>query len=359
LAPTPDDLPVPAPEGREVPPADERGRGARTHPPPFLIDYASVPRIPLEAETREALPERFLRATYPRDRVWVHVLLFLATVLTTTMVGMELWGSHEFMAGRVSPGSPVWPLLPGGLWYSFAVLAILGSHEMGHYLACSHYRINASLPYFLPVPPPFIAGTLGAFIRIRQPILSKRQLFDIGIAGPLAGFAVAVPVLFVGLALSDVIAIPKGLEVREFADPLLFKIVGWLVVGPIRDGYTLNAHPLVFAAWFGCLATALNLFPIGQLDGGHISYAVLGRHATTVTFVALSVAIALTFVSLSWIVWTILLVVMLYVFGPRHPRTADEDLPIGRGRLVLALIAAIILALCFMPSPINEVILGR
>jgi membrane-associated protease RseP (regulator of RpoE activity) len=289
----------------------------------------------------------------------VHVLLLLGTLVTATLVGMEHWAGYQFMLGRLRPGTSLWALVPGGLWYSVALLAILGAHEMGHYLACVYYKVNASLPFFLPVPPPFIAGTMGAFIRIRDRIRTKRQLFDIGIAGPLAGFAVAVPVLFVGLALSTLAPIPKNAAAQEYADPLLFKIANWLVFGQIRDGLMLNAHPMVFAAWFGCLATALNLFPIGQLDGGHISYAVLGRHSTKVSFAALAVAITLTFVSLSWLVWTILMVVMLYFFGARHPATDDEDAPIGRRRLALAVLAAVILALCFMPKPIDEVILGR
>jgi membrane-associated protease RseP (regulator of RpoE activity) len=339
LAPIPDDAPV--------------------EPPPFVVGYPSVPRIPLDVESRHGLPDYILRAAFPRDRVWLHVLLFLATLLTATLVGIQHWASFQFMLGRFKPEMSLWPLTPGGLWYSLALLAILGAHEMGHYLACVYYRINASLPYFLPMPPPFIAGTLGAFIRIRQPIRSKRQLFDIGIAGPLAGFVVAVPVLIIGLALSTVVPTPKDLAVREYADPLLFKLAGWMIFGHVRDGYIINAHPLVFAAWFGCLATSLNLFPIGQLDGGHISYAVLGRRSTTVTYVAVAVAVGMTFVSLSWVAWAILILVMLYKFGPHHPPTMDEATPIGRGRLALAILAVVILALCFMPKPIDEVILGH
>ena len=359
MSPNPDEFPAPAPEDAAVPtPAEEvfRSTGA---PPPFALGYASVPRIPLAEESRQVLPDQFLRSAYPRDRVWLHALLFVATLLTTSLVGMEHWGSFQFMLGKLPAGTSLWALVPGALWYSVGLLAILGAHEMGHYLACVHYRINASLPYFLPVPPPFIAGTMGAFIKIRQPIRSKKQLFDIGIAGPLAGFVVAVPVLFLGLALSTVIPTPKGLEVREYADPLLFKLVSWLVLGHVRDGFIVAAHPLVFAAWFGCLATSLNLFPIGQLDGGHISYAVLGRHSTRVTYAALATAVALTFVSLSWLVWTVIMAAMLYAFGPQHPRTIDEELPIGRARLWLAVCAMVILVLCFMPKPIDEVILGH
>lgn len=358
MAPTPEN-PADRPSSPNGPESPIAGDSSSSTPPPFPLDAVSVPRIPLDVKSRQALPGQFLRAVYPRDRISVHVLLFLATLLTTTIVGVDHWYGFQFMMGRVRPGVPVWSYVPGGLWYSLALLGILGAHEMGHYLACVYYKVNASLPFFLPVPPPFIAGTMGAFIKIRAPIRSKRQLFDIGIAGPLAGFVVAVPVLFIGLALSTTAPIPKGLEAQEFADPLLFKIANWLVVGPIRDGFILNAHPLVFAAWFGCLATALNLFPIGQLDGGHISYAVLGRHSTKVTFAALAAAVALTFVSVSWLAWTVLIVAMLYAFGPRHPRTEDEDTPIGRTRMVLAVVAVIVLALCFMPKPIDNVILGK
>ncbi len=358
MAPTPEIPAAPPTSGTGPQPPESENRPLPS-PPPFSLDAVSVPRIPLDAKSRQALPGQFLRAVYPRDRLTVHVALFLATLFTTTLVGMEHWYGYQFMMGRVGPDVSVWRFLPGGLWYSLALLAILGAHEMGHYLACVYYKVNASLPFFLPVPPPFIAGTMGAFIKIRAPIRSKRQLFDIGIAGPLAGFVVAVPVLFVGLALSTTAPIPRGVAAQEFADPLLFKIANWLVIGRIRDGLMLNAHPMVFAAWFGCLATALNLFPIGQLDGGHISYAVLGRHSTKVTFVALAAAVGLTFVSVSWLAWTILIVGMLYAFGPRHPRTEDEDVPVGRGRLALAVLAAVILALCFMPKPIDTVILGK
>ena len=289
----------------------------------------------------------------------MHVVLLAATLLTTTLVGMQHWASFEFFLNRAPERLPVWSLVAGGLWYSLALLAILGAHEMGHYLACVYYRVNASLPFFLPVPPPFIAGTMGAFIKIRAPIRTKRQLFDIGIAGPIAGFVVAVPVLLLGLAMSTIVPEPKNVQVMEFADPLLFKLANWMVLGPIRDGYMVNAHPLVFAAWFGCLATSLNLFPIGQLDGGHISYAVLGRRSTRVTYAALAIAVALTFVSVSWLAWTVLIAVMLYAFGPNHPRTADEDVPIDRGRVALAVAAVVILAVTFMPNPINDVILGK
>jgi membrane-associated protease RseP (regulator of RpoE activity) len=209
------------------------------------------------------------------------------------------------------------------------------------------------MPYFLPMPLPLF-GTLGAFIRIREPFRSKRELFDIGVAGPLAGFAVLVPVLFAGLLLSNVVRVPTELKGGVLlGEPLLFKAATWLVWGPIADGYTVNLHPMAFAAWFGMLATALNLFPIGQLDGGHISYAVLGRRSHIVTLATVGCAMVLTYFSSSWFLWTSLVVVMLFVFGSRHPRTADEASPLTRGRLALAFLALIVLALCFTPAPLE------
>ena len=158
------------------------------------------------------------------------------------------------------------------------------------------------------------------------------MLFDIGIAGPLAGFVFAVPALFIGIAMSPVVRFPirpsAQRDDHELGEPLLFQAATWLTWGSIPDGYTLNLHPMAFAAWFGLLATALNLFPIGQLDGGHISYAVLGRRSTTVTLASICVAIGLTFFSMSWLVWTFLLVAMTLAMGPRHPRTIDEDIPL-------------------------------
>jgi membrane-associated protease RseP (regulator of RpoE activity) len=294
-----------------------------------------------------------------RDRVWLHVLLFLLTVATTTFAGAGHYAS--FQSDFVALPMPVniAELLLRGFWYSATILAILGSHEMGHYFACRYYDVDASLPFFIPVPV-VLTGTLGAFIRIREPIPTKRMLFDIGIAGPLAGFLVAVPALFWGLAMSRVVRLPSDFSGYSLGEPLLFKLASTLLWGTPPDGYSLNLHPVAFAAWFGLLATALNLFPIGQLDGGHISYAVLGRRSTIVTQAAVGVALLLTYFSTSWLVWTLLVVAMLVKFGPRHPPTLDEDIPLDRTRLILALVALIILVVCFTPAPIEPMdIIGR
>src|SRR5207247_842496 len=260
-----------------------------------------------------------------QDRVWLHVVLFVLTIATTTLIGGEHYAGFQSDFLPIPVQMPMRALLFRGLWYSVTILAILGCHELGHYFACRYYDVDASLPFFLPVPPPMLTGTLGAFIRIRQPIPSKRMLFDIGIAGPIAGFLVAVPALFIGVAMSHVARIPPDTSgMLELGEPLLFKLATWMFWGTQPDGFSLNMHPMAFAAWFGLLATALNLFPIGQLDGGHISYAVLGRRSSHVTLVMVGVAIMLSYFTTSWRAWTLLTIVMLLAFGRHHPRVFDE-----------------------------------
>jgi membrane-associated protease RseP (regulator of RpoE activity) len=281
----------------------------------------------------------------------VHTGLFLLTVLTTTFVGAGHYAgfASEFV---YEPATIDGAFFLRGLWYSLTILLILGCHEMGHYLACRFYNVDASLPYFIPVPF-LLTGTAGAFIRIREPIPTKWMLFDIGIAGPIAGFLVAVPALIWGLSMSSVAAIPPDFQGQELGEPLLFQAVEYVLWGVPPSGYDVNLHPVGFAAWFGLLATALNLFPVGQLDGGHICYAVLGRRSSRITILTVGVMIVLTYFSLSWLVWTMLMMVMLLMFGPHHPRTIDEDVPLDRTRLVLAGVALAIFAVCFTPAPIE------
>jgi membrane-associated protease RseP (regulator of RpoE activity) len=290
--------------------------------------------------------------------VWLHVMLLAATILSTTFWGQAHYASFisDFGVHPVTLSSSA--LLLRGVWYSGTILSILGCHELGHYLACRYYDVDASLPFFLPFPLA-LTGTLGAFIRIREPIPSKRMLFDIGIAGPIAGFLVAVPALFLGLWMSNVAVFPSGMDGLELGEPLLFKLVSWLFWGTIPDGSSVNLHPVAFGAWFGLLATALNLIPVGQFDGGHISYAVLGRKSSHVTVVMIACTAALSFISVNWLVWTAIAVAMLFLFGRHHPRTFDEDVPLDPARRWLALFAVVIFILCFTPVPIEPLKLLR
>jgi hypothetical protein len=295
-----------------------------------------------------------------REPKRLYIALFVVTALTTTATGAGVYAAFLADFGRATVNLSAWQLLINAFWYSASILAILGAHEFGHYFACRYYGVNASLPYFLPLPPaPWIfaigTGTAGAVIRIREPITTKRALFDIGIAGPIAGFLVAVPLLVIGVHLSTVVQLPPRMIGFNLGEPLLFKAARWLTYGPIPAGSDVNLHPMGFAAWFGLFATALNLFPIGQLDGGHISYAVLGgRISTGITVFTVCCLLALTvFVSWSWLLWTVLTTAMLFMFGPRHPRTLDEHEPIDRGRLGLAVFALVMFIVCFTPAPIE------
>ena len=264
-----------------------------------------------------------------QNRLWLHAALLLATIGSTWIMGTIFFGN--------------------GWAYAVTVIAILGAHELGHYFACRYYDVDASLPFFLPSP--FFFGTLGAVIRIREPIPTKRMLFDIGIAGPIAGFLVMVPALFIGMALSRVI--PLSGNGIWFGEPLLVKAAAYLMWGPLPANQTVEMSSVAVAAWFGMLATALNLFPIGQLDGGHISYAVLGRRSTYVTIFMVIVAAGLCLLSTNWILWTTLMIIMLIFVGPRHPRTYDEDVPLDPRRRLLAAFAAFMFAVCFTPVPIE------
>ena len=298
----------------------------------------------------------------PRTRTWVYLLLLVLTVVTTTFMGAL--HHFSFVQGfSADPAvEPAWrdpAFYASGLWYAATILAILGCHEMGHYVACRLYRVDATLPFFLPAPPPVLTGTFGAVIRIRSRIPSKQALFDIGIAGPIAGFVVALPALFIGLALSRVERLPETFNGFSLGEPLLFHWAAWLLYGDVADGMSLNLHPMALAAWFGLIVTALNLFPIGQLDGGHIAYAVFGRRSIYVTIATGLAAVALTFTSSSYLLFTILIIGALFLFGPHHPPTLDDEIPLQRGRLLLAAFALFMLVVCFTAAPIELFVSGQ
>ena len=304
-----------------------------------------------------------------REPLLRYIILFLVTFATTTLVGV--FHAADFAAANADGAvdfsfSDPWLFLQA-LWYSVGVLAILGAHEFGHYYACRYYGVRSSLPYFLPLwlpaaqaalpwwfplPTP---GTLGAVIRIRQPIATKRQFFDIGIAGPIAGFVVLIPVLIFSMSQSSVVAIPEDYRGPWFGEPLLFQLTASWFFGEIRPDQTVNLHPTGWAAWFGMLATALNLAPVGQLDGGHISYAVFGRRSSAITIAVTLLLVGLLTVSLGYLLWTVLLVAMVLILGPHHPRTMDEAERLDAIRIGMAVFALIMFVLCFTPVPIQMI----
>lgn len=308
---------------------------------------------PFEPAPYASVPYAAYRPKF-QNKLWKHVLLFVLTALTTTLAGAEHYAAFASEFGRRSVTLDM-QLLLNGLWYSGTFLAILGAHEMGHYLMCRRYNVDATLPYFIPLPPfLFLTGTLGAVIRIREQFPSKRELFDIGVAGPIAGFVLVIPALLCGAMLSPVVPAPTDGIVYALGEPLAFQWATRLIAGPIPDGYTINMHPMLFAGWWGLLATALNLLPFGQLDGGHIAYAALGDRASrTISRVTALIPVAMLILSVSWLLPAIMMLVMWRLIGVAHPVPLNPHTRLSPGRRVTAAAALAMLIVSFTPSPLR------
>lgn len=277
--------------------------------------------------------------------------LFVATLASVSWVGLLYSGIAPSIIGVLQ--NPF--ILLRGIPFSFPLIMILLAHEMGHFFACRYYRIICTPPFFLPLPLS-IAGTLGAFIRIKSPFMHRRALFDVGIAGPLAGFLFVIPTLVIGIANSELLekgALDPGSY--AFGEPLLFQWIGAVTLGYTPASHDMIAHPIAMAGWFGLLATCLNLLPIWQLDGGHIAYAIFGRDPQR----KLSIVAAVALVLVSFIGWPLpaylLFGVILLVLGARfrfyHPPTVFEGEKLGPGRIWLSLLALLILITSFTPTP--------
>ncbi|MBI4636867.1 MAG: site-2 protease family protein [Candidatus Rokubacteria bacterium] len=289
-----------------------------------------------------------LAETVERQRVGLNVILFLLTCASTLAAGWFFTGSPAFDALRAST-SPTRFL--AGAPFAVTLMAILGVHEFGHYFTARYYKASVSLPYFIPAPPPFLFGTLGAIIRMRSPARDRNSLFDIAAAGPLAGLLIALPAIFLGLEWSTVAPIPPG-ETIVFGNSILMRALVHLRFGPIPEGLMVFTHPIADAAWAGFFVTALNLFPVGQLDGGRIAYALFGqRHRTVgvVTFVALLLLGAVTG-SMNWVVWAGLL---FFMVGFHHSPPLDDLTPLSSGRRMLGLLCLILLILLIPPVPVQ------
>jgi membrane-associated protease RseP (regulator of RpoE activity) len=282
-----------------------------------------------------------------RPRVAVNVLLFVLTCLTTLLSGALFFASPTFPP--FARGSLAAALL-AGTPFAATLLAILGVHEFGHYFAARYHRAAVSLPYFIPAPPIVLFGTFGAIIRMRSPARDRNALFDIAAAGPLAGLLVAVPAILLGLGWSVVGPVPTGEAVR-FGDPLLLKAIVYLTFGPLPTGHDVFLHPVAVAGWAGFFVTALNLFPVGQLDGGRIAYALFGTHhrrVGVVTFLALLV-LGVATGSANWFVWAALLFLLV---GLHHTPPLDDLTPLSPGRRVLGWLCLVLLVLLIPPVPI-------
>lgn len=309
---------------------------------PFIREDGGGVWIHVIAEAEVAAPARPL----------VHLGLFLATVVTTLLAGATVLGGVPSEALWREPARIV-----GGVPFAASLLAILGVHEFGHYALGRRHGMRVSLPYFIPVPPvpPFLLGTLGAVIRLQGAVRSRRALFDMAVAGPLAGLVVAVPLYVVGLRLSTVVRLPSGPEGStwvQFGDAALPKLIEWMTLGVLPPGAGILLHPVGVAAWFGFFVTALNLIPAGQLDGGHIVYALFGRRhgAISKAAVALLVAVGLVFGSVNWLVWAALIV---GVMGFQHGPTMDDITPLDGPRRALGFLALLLLLLLLPPVPLT------
>jgi membrane-associated protease RseP (regulator of RpoE activity) len=266
-------------------------------------------------------------------------LLFLATLLTTTMAGSWLAGADSFAD----------PLgLIGGLPFSVSLMSILGVHELAHYFASRRHGVKATWPLFIPAPIPPV-GTFGAIIRLRSVIPDRRALLEIGAAGPLAGFAAAVPLAVVGIALSriEIPQVHEGGSGIALGGSLVFLLLEKAVFGSLPDGAHLFLHPVAFAAWFGFFVTAMNLLPIGQLDGGHVLYALFGRRHRGIATLFLILLIPLSILWPGWLFWGAL----MCLIGFRHPPVFREGRPLARRQKLLALLALLVLVLTFTPAP--------
>ncbi len=276
---------------------------------------------------------------HTRPAYGLALTLFVATLGTTLLAGALMDGANPFLR----PAE-----LVRGIPFSLTLMAILLTHEMGHYITSRYYGVRASLPYFIPAPPIiFMIGTFGAFINMRSPILRRGPLLEIGAMGPIAGFVVAVVAVIAGLTQSSV-QLASSIEGMKLGSPLLLEGLSALLMDAPADGYDVVLHPVAFAGWIGLFVTALNLLPIGQLDGGHITYALFGRRHKAISIIAVLGLAVLGVVGWpGWLVWGILGAML----GLRHPPVIDQDLPLTGRQRAIAWASVVIFVLTFTPVP--------
>lgn len=275
-----------------------------------------------------------LSRTYDKDsKLWIHILLFFMTIITTTLSGQYLLGRFK-----------------SGMIFSIIIMSILLAHEMGHYIAARHFGVKATLPYFIPFPS--IIGTMGAVIRIKSPIRNKRALLFIGALGPILGFVLSLLAIIVGLYYSEIRSFPakttEGLSI-SFGDSILLFLITKLIHGQIPAGQGIPLSPYIWAGWIGFLVTSLNLMPMGQLDGGHIVYALIGRKQLYIGWITLIVLVILSFVWFGWILW-ILITLLFIMIG--HPPIEDDD-SLSFQENLIGWFCVIIFVLTFIPVPVK------
>ncbi len=279
----------------------------------------------------------------PIRKIWLHLLLFLLTLVTTTIAGA--------LQNGVNPITDPWQI-SSGLPFAITLMTILLVHEMGHYFMSRYHRVDATLPYFIPAPPiPFIIGTFGAFIRMKSAPRDRRSLFDVAAAGPLAGLVLAVPAVIVGLQLSTISPEPGTGGGISLGSSLLLSFLSKITLGLLPDEANIIMHPIGFAGWIGLLVTAMNLLPVGQLDGGHVIYALFGQRYIWVSRLALVSILLLGLLRWwdGWLIWGLLLLFM----GVRHPPSLDPYTPLDTKRKFMGWFMLAILAVTFIPAPFS------
>lgn len=283
----------------------------------------------------------------------LHLTLFALTLLTTTMAGADMAGAFVSLAHPFA----TFGNLAAGLSFSLPLMAILGAHEMGHYTVARHNHVDVSAPYFIPAPFPsfFFIGTFGAFIRMRAPARTRRVMFDIGAAGPWAGVIIAIPAVIIGLKLSEVGPLSTGGGGLQLGNSILFYGLSYAVLGVDPNSVNINLHPIAFAGWIGLLVTTLNLLPVGQLDGGHVVYALFGRWHRTISRLFIIACVLMVVVPLAlgatywggWLFW----VLILLFLGLGHPATVDADTPLEPRRRAMAWATVALFIVTFSPVP--------
>jgi Zn-dependent protease len=312
-----------------------------------LIDPAQRVRSPQSQPPQQRI----------RSRKRLALGLFVATCLSTFLVGMTPGAGplvllYLFNGWLFSmPMGELLVLLQNGLLFSGCVMLILFAHEMGHYLQARRYHVPATLPFFIPFPiSPF--GTMGAVIIQGAGVANRKQLFDIAISGPLAGLVLALPIAYFGLQQTEVFDIDPSKSMARYGDPLILQwMIEW-IHGPLAENQDVQLTPMLFAGWVGIFVTALNLIPIGQLDGGHLLYTLIGKRSH-------GVAVLLLFAAIFYMLLTkqfayALMVALLMLMGPRHPPTANDRVPLGRPRVVLGWLTLAFIVIGFTPTPLIQ-----
>ncbi len=295
-------------------------------------------------------------ATGSRSRGWIHLLLFVATVLSTLAVGTyQAAASDSALATQMHAIRGLGDLADflldnwtAGVPFTAALLGILGIHEFGHYFVARRYQLDVSLPYFIPFPFNTLTGTLGAVIKIQSPFGSRKALFDVGIAGPLAGLAIALPVTALGLMHAEIVPI-EG-EAFIFNEPLLFQWMARAIVGERSAGTDIIMNPLLMAGWWGFFITALNLVPVSQLDGGHVAYALFGHRQR---YLAWAVFIAAAIVVLRVTPEFLLMLALVFIMGIEHPPALNDITPIGLPRTLLGIATLLLFLTLITVAPFS------